>query len=170
MVITLWLFLIPLQKKMLNRNSIYLLILSALLLSCKGVDDISFKGVDNVALIGMEDNRINFSADIAVFNPSSAGFRISEVNLKTSIDGIFLGTLTTKDPVKIKARSDTSYYAVFSLELANIITGASTLYSLQRKQQVTVEMQGFVKARSWLTSRKVDVLEKQLIDVPQFNR
>jgi LEA14-like dessication related protein len=155
---------------MLNRNSIYLLILSALLLSCKGVDDISFKGVDNVALIGMEDNRINFSADISVFNPSSVGFRISEVNLKTSIDGIFLGTLTTKDPVKIKARSDTSYYAVFSLELANIITGASTLYSLQRKQQVTVEMQGFVKARSWLTSRKVDVLEKQLIDVPQFNR
>jgi LEA14-like dessication related protein len=155
---------------MLNRNSLYLLILSALLLSCKGVEDISFKGVNNVALIGMEDNRINFSADIAVFNPSTVGFRIREVNLKTSIDGIFLGTLTTNEPVKINARSDTSYHAVFSLELANIITGASTLYGLQRKRQVTVEMQGFVKASSWLTSRKVDVLEKQLIDVPQFSR
>jgi hypothetical protein len=155
---------------MLHRNIVFLLFLSALLISCKGVDDISFKGVDNVALIGMEDNKIKFSADVAVFNPSSVGFRISQVSLKTSIDGMFLGTLTTIDPVKIKARSDTSYHAVFSLELANIITGASTLYGLQRKRQVTIEMQGFVKARSWLTSRKVDVLEKQLIDVPQFNR
>jgi len=155
---------------MLYRNTLYFLLLSALLLSCKGVDDISFKGVDNVALIGMEDNRINFSADIAVFNPSSLGFRISEVNLKTSVDGIFLGTLTTIDPVKIKARSDTSYHAVFSLEMANIITGASTLYGLQRKKQITIEMQGFVKARSWMTSRKIDVTEKKRVDVPQFNR
>ena len=58
----------------------------------------------------------------------------------------------------------------FSLDLANILSGASTLYSLSRKKQVTLEMQGYVKARSWLTVRKVDVNEKQVVDVPSMSR
>ena len=56
------------------------------------------------------------------------------------------------------------------MELANMLTGASTLYTFSRKKQVTVEMQGYVKARSWFTIKKVDINEKQLIDVPSFNR
>jgi len=141
----------------------------AVLLSCKGVNQISFTGVENVELLGVENNIVKFSGDIGIHNPSSASFRIREVNLKTSVDGNFIGTLMTDNPVRIKAKTDSSYHADFSLELANLVTGATTLYGLSRKKQVTVEMQGFVRARSWLAFRKIDVAEKRLIDVPSFN-
>jgi hypothetical protein len=54
----------------------------------------------------------------------------------------------------------------FSLEIANMLTSASTLYTLSRKKQVSVELQGYVKTRSWLMSKKIDVHETQVIDVP----
>ena len=156
----------------MSRIRYILLFLVTLLVisSCKGVEDISFTGVDNVVFLGIEDNKVNFSADIGVRNPSSLAFRITEVDLKTSVDGIFIGTLTTTEPVKIRAKSDSSYHTKMSLNMASLVTGASTLYGLSRKKQVNVEMKGFVKARSWFNSRKVDVAENRLIDVPAFAR
>ncbi|HEX2395366.1 MAG TPA: LEA type 2 family protein [Bacteroidales bacterium] len=141
----------------------------SLLFSCKGVDEISFTGVNNFEFRGVENDLVNFSADIGIHNPSSANFSIREVNLKTSIDGNYIGTLMSVNPVKIKAKSDSAYHADFSLRMANMLTGASALYGLRNKKQVTVEMQGYVFARSFLAFRKIDVAEKRLIDVPKFS-
>jgi LEA14-like dessication related protein len=154
-----------------HHNHIHLLLTAFLVLSsCKGVEDIRFTGIDNVALKGIENNKVNFTADIGVSNPSPVGFKISEVNLKTIADGTFIGTLTTGNPVKIPAHTDTTYRMDFSMELANMLTGASTLYAISRKKQVSVEMRGYIKTRSWFTVKKVDIDETQLINVPSFNR
>lgn len=145
-----------------------LLLAVILLSSCKGVEDIQLTGADGFVMKGMENNKILFSLDIGFKNPSSVGFKISEVNLKTSVDGSFIGTLSTVEKVKIPARSDTTYRMDLSMELANMITGAATLYNITRRKQVTVEMQGYVKARSWFTFKKVVIHETRLIDVPSF--
>jgi LEA14-like dessication related protein len=147
------------------------LLLSVIILSsCRGVQDIQITGVDGFELKGMENSRVSFSANIGIINPSSLGFKISEVNLKTSIDGSFIGTLTTSNLVKIPSRSDSTYRMNFSMELANLLTGASTLYNMTRKKQVTIDMKGYVKARSWFTVKKVNVSETRLIDVPSVDR
>jgi LEA14-like dessication related protein len=148
---------------------ILMVISIAILISCKGVDEISFTGIDNLQFSGVENNTVNFSASIGIYNPSTANFRIREVNLKTSIDGNFIGTLTTLNPVKIKAKTDSTYHTDFSLELANLVTGATSLYGLRNRKQVTVEMQGYVYARSWLAFKKVAIAEKRLIDIPKFS-
>lgn len=151
-------------------NYAFLLLIPLLLLSCKGVNDIRFTGVDDFEFRGMQNNKINFSASVGVSNPSSIGFKVSEVNLKTSIDGVYIGTLTSDNTIRVAARSDSAYKMDFTVNLSNLITGASTLYNASRKKKVEVELNGFVKARSWLTVKKVDVNEKQLIDVPSINR
>jgi hypothetical protein len=51
-----------------------------------------------------------------------------------------------------------------------MLTGASALYAISRKKQVTVEMRGTIKTRSWFTVKKVDIDESQLINMPSFNR
>jgi hypothetical protein len=145
-------------------------ILILLLASCSDIHDITLKGMDNVQLKGIEDNNIKFSADVTMFNPSSVNFRISEVNLKMIVDGNFIGTLTLDEPMKIKAHSDTSYLGDFNLQLANMFTGAAALYGLKDKRQVTIDMQGFVRAKSWLVFRKIDIAEKRVVDVPTFSR
>jgi LEA14-like dessication related protein len=143
------------------------LLLPVLLLSCKGVNDITVTGAEGFSIRGMENNKVSFVADIGVLNPSSVGFKISEINLKTSVDGNFIGTLTSPDQVRIPAHSDSSYRMNFSLEIGNILTSASTLYTLSRKKQLNIDMQGYVKARSWLMTRTIEIHETQVIDVPE---
>jgi hypothetical protein len=135
--------------------------------SCKGVHDITFTGVGGFTMKGMENNAVNFAADIGIRNPSTIGFRVIEVNLKATIDGNFVGTLTATDKVKIPARSDSSYRMDFSLQLANMLTGASTLYAMSRKKQVNVDLKGYIRARSWLAVKKVEIHEGRDIDVPK---
>jgi LEA14-like dessication related protein len=152
---------------MLNKPLLVLLLLPFIFLSCKGLRDIEITGVEGFKMRGIENNAVTFAADIGVRNPASVGFKVSEINLKTTIDGNFIGTLTSPDRVKIPARCDSTFTMNFSLELANIITSASTLYNLSRKNQVNVVMQGYVKARSGLITKKVDVNETRLLDVPR---
>lgn len=151
-------------------NYALILLIPLFLLSCKGVDDISFTGVDDFVFRGMENNKISFSASVGVSNPSSIAFKVNEVNLKTSIDGVYIGTLTSDNTIRVPARTDSLYNMDFTVNLSNLITGASTLYNASRKKKVEVEMNGYVKARSWFTVKKVEVNEKQLIDVPSINR
>ncbi len=150
--------------KSLLPTALLLLLLAAS--ACKGLNDIQITGADDFKLKGIDNNAVTFSVSIGVINPASVGFKVSEVNLKAVVDDNFIGTLTSPDKIKIPARSDSSYHMNFSLELANLITGASTLYGISRKKQVTVGLQGYVKARSWLTTKKVEVRETQIIDVP----
>ena len=149
------------------RSLLLISLLLPLLLSCKGLRDIEITDVAGFKMRGIENNAVTFAADIGIRNPASVGFKVSEINLKTTIDGNFIGTLTSPDRLKIPARSDSTYTMNFSLELANIITSAATLYNLSRKNQVNVVMQGYVKARSGLMTKKVDVNETRLMDVPR---
>jgi hypothetical protein len=153
-------------KRSLQLRFSGLLIIVLLLASCRGVEDIQVTGFSDFAFKGMENNAVNFSATIGVHNPSAMGFKIQEVNLKTLVEGNFIGTLSTPDKVKIKAHSDTSYSMNFTLTMANLLTGASSLYSISRQKTAKVEMQGFVKARSWFTTKKVDIKESRTVDVP----
>jgi len=138
------------------------------LTSCKGVTDIEITGADGFEYKGMDNNALIFSVNIRMHNPSSLTFRIKEVNLKTVVDGNFLGTLSTTDKIKVQARSDSTYRMTFNLQLSNLLTGASTLYSLSRKEEVSVEIRGYVKARSMLAVKKVDVLESRVVEVPRI--
>jgi hypothetical protein len=156
--------------KRILRQLLLPLLGTCLLVSCKDLHDITFRGLDNVVLHGMENNKVSFSADVSMYNPSSVNIKVSEVNLKTIVDGTYLGTLTISEPIRIKAKTDSSYHTGFSLQIANLFSGGSALYSLSRKKQVTVEMQGFVRARSWLIFRKIAINEKRVIDVPSLNR
>ncbi len=157
--------------KLTHKLSLALTLTFALLLtSCKGVEDIRLTGVSDFEFKGMENNVISFSAKVGVSNPSAVGFRVTGMNIKTLADGNFIGTLSTPDHVKIKARSDSAYFMNFTLTLPNMLTGASSLYSLARKKKVNMEMQGVITARSWLTTRKTEIHESRTIDVPSFNR
>jgi len=158
----------PKAKRSLQLRFLFFIII--LLPSCKGIEDITMTGISGFEFNGMENNTIRFALVVGVSNPSSVGFHVSEVNLRTQADGIFLGTLTTTDKIRIPAHSDTSYRMHFTLTMANVITGASSLYGLSRKEQINVELQGYVKARSWLTTKKTEIMESRIVDVPSFNR
>jgi LEA14-like dessication related protein len=136
--------------------------------SCKSFDNIELKGVEKVSFRGIENNTVYFSAGLQVDNPSGASFKIKEVNLKTTADGNYLGTLQCDEDVKIMPRSDSVYMVPLSLKLGNIITGAATLYKLSRQSKVKMEVKGYIRVKSFLATKKVDISRSQVVDVPKI--
>jgi LEA14-like dessication related protein len=154
---------------MKNKYLPILLLLIVIISGCKGVEDIAMTGVSDFRFKGINNDVISFSAVVGVSNPSRVGFHVSEVNVKTMADGNYIGTLSTTDKIRIPARSDTSYRMNFTLKLANVLTGASSLYSLSRKKEVLVELQGYVKSRSFLATHKTNIKESRKVAVPSMN-
>lgn len=136
--------------------------------SCKSFENIELKGIDKVVFQGIENNTVYFSAGLKVHNPSGVSFKIREVNLKTAANGDFLGTLQCTEDVKINARSDSVYMVPLSLKLSNIFTGASTLYKISRQKKVNMEVKGYIRVKTFLISKKVEVSESQVLDVPKI--
>jgi hypothetical protein len=152
-----------------NRVACFLLAFSLFVLSsCKDIDNIDIKGVEKVSFRGIENNTVYFSAGLNVSNPSKVNFRIKEVNLATVADGDFLGTLQCDEDVKIASRKDSVYMVPLSLKLGNIFTGAASLYKLSRQSRVKLEVKGYVRVRSGLVIRKIDISRSQFVDVPKM--
>ena len=154
---------------MKNNSLSILLFLLVLISGCKGVEDIAMTGVSDFRFKGINNDVVSFSAVVGVSNPSNVGFRVSEINVKTMADGNYIGTLSSSDKIKIPARSDTSYRMNFTLKLANVLTGATSLYSLSHKKEVLVELQGYVRSRSFLATRKTEIKESRKVAVPSMN-
>jgi hypothetical protein len=150
------------------KNLIGVLPFLLMLSSCKNFDSIELRGVDKVIFHGIEKNTVYFSAGLMVNNPSGVRFKIKEVNLKTVVNGDFLGTLHCIGDVKIGARTDSVYRVPLSLELSNIFTGAATLYKLSRQKKVKMEVKGYIRVRTLLISKKIEVSESQMLDVPKI--
>ena len=146
-----------------------LFIAAWLLNGCKGLDAIEITGVDHFEFKGIEDNIIHFATDVAVSNPSGVAFRVRDINLRATVDGSYLGSLTNDEVIRIPARSDSVYNMDFNLRLTSIFSGVSVIISLSRKKEVDVELQGYVKSRSGLVTKKVDVQESMRVEVPELD-
>lgn len=153
----------------ITRFAGFLLILAVLFAGCKGFNAIEITHIDQFELNGIEDDAISFSASIGIANPAGAGFKVREINLRVLADDSYLGLLTSNQEIKIPARSDSVYNMMFDLRFANLFSGASVLYNISRQEQVTVDLQGYVKTRAGLVFKKVDVQEHQVVEVPQLN-
>jgi LEA14-like dessication related protein len=136
--------------------------------SCKNIDQIEINGVEKVSFRGIEDNTVFFSAGINISNPSGMPFRIKELNLATVADGDFLGTLHCNEDIRIASRKDSVYMVPLSLKLGNFFTGAASLYKLSRQSKVKLEVKGYVRVRSGLVIKKIDISRSQVVDVPKF--
>jgi hypothetical protein len=145
------------------------LFLSVLVLSsCNNIRNIDIKGVENVSFKGIENNTVYFLAGINISNPSGVNFRIKEVNLAAVAEGDFLGTLQCHEDIKIVSRKDSVYIVAFSLKLGNIFTGASTLYKLSHQSRVRLDVKGYVRVRSALVTRKIEIIRSEDVDVPKI--
>ncbi|MBN1414559.1 MAG: hypothetical protein JW973_05625 [Bacteroidales bacterium] len=149
---------------------IYLLLLVPIMLanSCKTFENIEIKGVENIRFHGIEDNFVYFSVGLQVSNPSGLSFKIKEVNLKTVADGDYVGTLQCNDDIRISSRCDSVYTVAMSLQLSNIFTGAGTLYRISRQHEVKLEVKGYIRIRSFLLAKKIDINKSQVVEVPKI--
>jgi LEA14-like dessication related protein len=153
---------------MVKKVRLFFLLTFLFAVSCRSFEEIELKGISNVSFRGIENNTVRFSAGLQVYNPTAYGIKIKELSLKTIANGDYLGTLRCDDDIRIAARKDSIYMANLNLKLANILSGAAAIYKLSRQDKVRLEVQGYVKARTMMLTRKIEVAETRMVDMPKF--
>ncbi len=137
--------------------------------SCGNINDIDLKNVSNVKIDRIENGAIYFSAGLQVFNPSSVSFRIKEFDLKVVANGDYLGHLKGNEEIKVLSRSDSTYIVPMNLKLANVFTGAATIYRLSRMDKVKIEIQGYAIIKTFIFPKKIKINEMRIVDVPKVS-
>lgn len=143
-----------------------LLLAPLFLISCGRTDEIRLTGVNDFSFKGFEEGTVTFAALVGVSNPSGIAFRITDMNLKTAVNGNYLGDLKTADKIRIPARSDSTYQMTFTLTINNMLANMASIYALSRQKQVQIDLKGEVMARTWIGKKKVEVSESRIVDVP----
>ena len=157
------------MKNIQLQVAVILCIAGLALNGCKGLDAIEITDVDHFDFKGIEDNIIHFTTDVTVSNPSAVAFRVRDINLRAVVDGNYLGSITNDETIRIPAHSDSVYNMNLNLRLTNMFSAASIFFSFSKQREVDVELQGYVKSRSGLVSKTVDVEESMRIEVPQLD-
>jgi hypothetical protein len=154
----------------MKKTTFGLLFVSVIILlsSCKGIGNIELKGVEKANFNSFENNMVHFTAGLIISNPSGVSFRVREVNLGIVANGDFIGTLHCDEDFKIKSRCDSVYMVPLSLQLGNIFTGAASLYKLSRQRQVKMEVKGYIRAKSFIVTKKIEISRSQVMDIPKF--
>ena len=136
---------------------LFLLLLTA---SCANLENIVVGDVSDVKFRGFVDNTLAFNVVVPVENPSNVRFKIKEVNVKATVNGEYIGRILSDDVVVIPPRSDDEH--VFLIKI-HLLRGASTVMHASRNKSMEVEVDGYIKAKSYLMNRKIPVYEKRII-------
>lgn len=145
------------------RNSLYIILI--LLLSCCGnFKDIEVGEPDNVRIKGLRGNVLDLEVRIPVTNPSSVSFKIKEINLKTSVNNHYLGRLISDQVIVIPANSNEIHNFNLQLRIANIIQGISVFLEILRDNNLKFQVEGYIKFKSLLIKKKINVKETIFID------
>jgi LEA14-like dessication related protein len=148
------------------KNSLYIILL-LLLSCCADFEDIEVGEPHDISIKGLRNNVLSLEVKIPVINPSSFRVRIKEINLKTSVNNHYLGRLVIDDIIVIPAKSNEIYNLNLKLKIANIIQGISIMLEILKDNNVTFQVEGYIKFKSLLINKKINI--KETIFINSFN-
>lgn len=149
-------------NKLLIRYLCFILII--LLSGCANFKDIEVGEIENLRFKGLKDNIIEFEINVPILNPNKFGFKIKEINVKASINNYYLGRLETDDVIIIPAKSNEIHNLKLKLRIANIIQGFSVFFALFKEEKLSIDIEGYIRFKSFLINRKINVKETSIIN------
>jgi LEA14-like dessication related protein len=142
----------------MTRRTVYIVLLM-LLSCCADFKDIEIGNPEGIRITGLKGNVVDLEMKIPVTNPRTIGFRIKEIDIKTSVNNHYLGRLSSDRVVVIPPKSSDVYSLKLKLRIANIIEGISLLLDMLNHDNIELQMEGFIKFKSLMVSRKINIEE-----------
>ncbi|MBN2350606.1 MAG: LEA type 2 family protein [Bacteroidales bacterium] len=144
------------------KKAIFLLLLM-MFSACAEFENIEVGDIREVKFKGFVDNTIAFTVVVPVTNPTNVKFRIKEVNVKTTVNGEYIGRIISDEVVIIPAKSDDEHTFLVKIHLSNILKGASTVIRASRNESMNVEINGYIIAKSYLMNKKIPINESRIV-------
>ena len=95
---------------------------------------------------------------VPVSNPSSHKIKIQEMELKTFINNRYVGKIICDEKIIIYPKSEELYTLNLKIKIANIFNAAILLMN-PSNQRIHVGLEGVVKAKTCLITKKIEIDE-----------
>lgn len=127
-----------------------------------------FNGVDNFKLNKFQENTVDFSLNVKLFNPNGYGIKIRPSKFDVYINGDFVGKATLQKSFKIKRKSESNCLALISLELEK---GKSMrlLALANLKSGIDIRLGGYVKASVMGIPKKEKIDQSKHVNLRDLN-
>ncbi len=155
------------MKKQTLKNNLIFLILIIITFSACNYKDIEIKDIKDVKLGKTNSKEINLNVLVEINNPNNYKIKISKFDFDIKINGQSFELY--EDNADIKIPENFSGTIPVSITLTKYGHGIFSLQSLLiigkiiAKRSVNLEAEGFVKAKIFLISKKIYVIEKRTI-------
>lgn len=129
-----------------------------LLSACFSYQPVTFEKVEDVHIENIGKKGIQAQITAKIHNPNGYNIRIKSSDLQLKINSSDIGTAYIVKPVKIKKRTSGSYTVNVDVKYRDLAGGVlSALPGILLKKSVRLDLDGQIKGRVGLLSKKVDV-------------
>lgn len=153
------------MKKQFRLHLINIIIITFIISGCSSFKDIEIGEIENVEFKGLYNNLAGLELTIPVANPNNFKINIINMNLDISINGKHLGKMTNLQTIIIPSRSEENLIFPVQIELANLLSGALSLYKLRNTKNFEMQITGSIKARSFLHFKTIDIKETHKVNL-----
>lgn len=143
----------------MKKNILLLIITSLLFSGCTGLDEIDIQGIKKYSIKSLKDNELKAVVTLKVNNPTWYPITLKDLELRTQINGRYIGKVYLDEKIKIKAKRESEVEIPVTLKISNIMATAFVMLNMKNAEQLIIEIDGDVTARSYLFTKKVEVNE-----------
>jgi len=134
-----------------------LAILSTIIFTSCDVKEITIGDIEGISIVEMNKDYIDVDILIPIKNPNNFGFKITKADINLEMNGVSLGKISKFKKVKIPANSnDTQKFSV-RVKMEDIKQGGLAFLGSLLSNKAGIDMKGYIKARSFLITKKIDV-------------
>ena len=143
----------------ISKHIFYITILfsSIFLLSSCDVKEVELVNIDSFNIVSIEKEDITIDVVAQIKNPNNFSFSITKVDLDIKFNNYFLGKINEIKKVSIKKNSNELQHLIFTFKLKDVMKGTIVFLPALLTNQANIEINGYVKASSFLMSKKIKV-------------
>ena len=132
-------------------------ILSVLFLSSCEVKDITVGNIESISIVEMNKDYIDVDIMIPIKNPNNFGFKVTKADINLEMNGVSLGKISKFKKVKIPANSNDTHKFSVRVKMEDMKQGGLAFLGSLLSNKAGLNMKGYIKARSFLLTKKIDV-------------
>ena len=145
-------------KRPFMKIKIYLIaIISIFLFSSCDVKEISVGNIEGISIVEMNKDYIDVDILIPIKNPNNFGFKVTKADINIEMNGVSLGKVSKFKKVKIPANSNDTHKFSVRVKMEDMKQGGLAFLGSLLSNKAGLNMKGYIKARSFLITKKIDV-------------
>lgn len=127
--------------------------------SCSSFEDIEIGEIKGYTLSSIVNNELKIDVKLNIKNPTLLPITIKELDVRTQINGRYIGKVNIDKPLRVLPKSDSDIEIPVTLKISNVFVTAFVMLSLKNGGDIKIDMEGSCKARSMFVTREVEIKE-----------